>query len=203
MQALNYGNDLIDALGGGMVDEQTKDWIAQRGDGFYSALGERAQQFFSQAKQIHQTISESQAMQMLRNAKSKLDSLWVSNQIQALYDMAQFQTASLTMQRWVMAEETLRRKYLHQEVDGYSDSYKNLQGNAVGEAQYDWRRVMDGVGRLEGDDYILKRYQDYLPEGERELTSFEKLDVLDSWARVRHILEEGGEDPTSLYGNML
>lgn len=201
--ALGYGNDLIDALGGGFVDEQTKNWMAQRNEGFYNALGAQAQQFFQQAQRLHQTISDSQAMQMLRNAKAKLDKFWVSNQIQALFGIEELQTASVTMQRWIMAEETLRRKYLNQEVDGYSKTYENLQGSTVGEQQYDWRRVMDGVGILDGEDYILKRYQDIMLEGERDLTSFERMDILDTWARVRHYLEEGGEDPTSLYGNML
>jgi hypothetical protein len=200
------GADLIDALGGGLPDESTKQWFAQHTQAVTQTLSATGQAFFERARTMYQTISESQALQMLRNLRNKMDDVWSGNKIQPLQTLAALQTAGPIMQRWVMAEPTLRARYLNQEVEGYGENYTNYHGDAVGESHFDYRRVMNGVVVVPEDDskeFVLRHYYDPLSDDERELTLYEKIDILNTWDLVKSLLEEGGEDPTSQYGAML
>lgn len=200
------GADLIDAFGGGMLDDNTKEWFQHHAQTVQQTLTSTGQAFFNRAREMYQTVSESQALQMLRNLRTRADNVWTGNMIQPLRTLEALQTAGPVMQRWVMAEPTLRTRYLNQEVEGYDEQYVNYHGDAVGDAHYDYRRVMNGIVQIPEDEdteWVAKIYFDMMDEGERELTVHERLDILDSWDRVKHYLEEGGEDPTSLYGNQL
>jgi len=199
------GGDLIDALGGGMLDSSTKEWFQHHSNTVRQTLSQTGQTFLDQARNLYQTISESQALQMLRNLRTKHDNVWSGNLIQPLRSLESLQTAGPVMQRWIMAEPTLRQRYLNQEVEGYDDQYINHHGDAVGRDHYDYRRVMNGIVETTNDDedWVARIYIDDLEEGERELNFHEKLDILDTWDLVKHYLEEGDEDPTSPYGNPL
>ena len=65
---------------------------------------------------------------------------------------------------------------------------------------------MNGVVVVPEDDskeFVLRHYYDPLSDDERELTLYEKIDILNTWDLVKSLLEAGGEDPTSQYGAML
>lgn len=199
------GADLIDALGGGFLDDSTKDWFAQQSQAITHTLGQAGQAFFNRAREMYQTVSESQALQMLRNLKAQEHNVWSSNMIQPLRALEVLQTASPIMQRWVMAQPDLRTRYLNQEVEGYGDSYTNYHGDAVGVDHYDYRKVMDAMVVIPNDNddnWVSRNFFEFV-EDDPNLTIHERLDILDTWDLVKHYLEEGGEDPTSPYGNCL
>jgi hypothetical protein len=200
------GADLIDIVAGGRPDEATRQWFSERNEMLQNNLTNASRAFFDRARSLYQTISESQALQMLRNLKSKDDNVWSGNIIEPLRTLEALQTASPVMQRMIMAQPDLRRRYLNQEVEAYGDSYTNFHGDAWGATHFDYRRVMDGVVELSEDDsdgYVIRHYMDYMDEDDRNLTLHEKLDILNTWDVVKQMLEEGGEDPTSPVGNDL
>lgn len=199
------GADLIDALGGGFLDDSTKDWFAQQSQMVSQTLGQAGQAFFGRAREMYQTVSESQALQMLRNLRSRNEDVWSANMIQPLRTLESLQTAGPIMQRWVMGQPDLRTRYLNQEVEGYGDSYVNYHGDTVGVNHYDYRKVMNAMVVIPEDDdkdWVCRNFFEYVDD-DRELTVHERLDVLDTWDVVKRYLEEGGEDPTSPYGNLL
>lgn len=198
------GADLIDIMGGGIPDDSARQWLAQKSEMVRSTLSTAGQVFFEKARSLYDIVSESQALQMLRNLKGRSDDVWSSNQISYLHTLEQLQTAGPIMQRWIMAEPELRTRYIDQTVDGYSDTYVNYHGDVVGDRHYDYRRVMTGVVQVEEDrDFIIQHFSDYMSEDEKELDFYQKIDILNTWDKVRHYLEEGGEDPTSVYGAQL
>ncbi|WP_396190469.1 hypothetical protein [Flavobacterium sp.] len=112
----------------------------------------------------------------------------IDNYIVPLTDIEQLKTANPTMQRWVMAQPELRQLYLNQNVDGYSDQYRNVFGNEVGEADYNYRRVMDGVLQDDGKESFIRRYHEELYPGDRELDHAEKVMILQTHDYISQIL---------------
>lgn len=102
----------------------------------------------------------------------------------------QLQQANTTMQRWVMANPKLKELYVKQNIDGYGEEYRDITDGAIGEDDYNYRRVMSGVIQDVGEDEykIVHYYEDLLP-GDRELTHYEKDIVLNTWSTVDWILE--------------
>lgn len=115
------------------------------------------------------------------------------------------QTANLTMQRWVMAHPVVRQLYLSQNIDGYSNSYQNVFGKEVGEQDYNYRRVMDGVVVDTEDGFVVKHYIDDLMPGDRELDHREKTKILTTYDFIDHLLDTckfdftcSGEEPPKI-----
>jgi hypothetical protein len=196
------GGDIIDVFAGGHLDNNTIGWLGQRNDAVMNTVTTVAREFFNQAQNLYQMVSSSDAMMMMRNLKAKAENTWAFD-IVPIQTLEGLQTANPYMQRWIMAQPELRQRYLNQEVEGYGESYKNYHGEAVGESHYDYRRVMDGVVTYDDKSFGFKEYHEAIPEGERELTVFEKVDVLKIWNTVQYYLDEGEEDPTSVVGAML
>lgn len=197
-----HGVDLMDICAGGHLDSETTSWLSERTDALRATISPIAANFFDQAQSLYTMISSSDAIQALRNMTVRSDNSWMSNQIVYLGNTEQIQNASPLMQRWIMAEPTLRNMYLKNEVEGYGESYTNYHGNTVGEAHYDWRRVHDGMATFTPEGWSYKNYVEDTGE-DRELTVFEKVDILRVHNAVRCSLSEAEMDPTSTVGNML
>ena len=121
------------------------------------------------------------------------------NKIIPLTQLDELQTASFQMQRWIMAEPTIRQTYLNQQIDGYSDTYVNVFGKAVGEDHYDYCRVMDGVVLPNNETHYVKFYANSEDSMDQILTHFDKCDILDTWDFAKWYLDLG-LDPTNPYG---
>lgn len=112
----------------------------------------------------------------------------IDNYFDELLTFKQLQEANLTMQRWVMAHNQIRQMYIDQNLDGYSETYKNIFGKEVGEKDYNYRMVMDGVIVPTEDGWYVKHYiQDLLP-GDRELNHYEKTKILNTWDAMDWLL---------------
>ena len=194
------GLDAFNALRGGFPTSESLGRLNQMYQDSMGYLNQAQQTFAENARRAYRMISESESANLIRNLGTKLSNIW-SNGIEPLESLEDCQTASEIMQRWIMAQPHLRQLYLDNRVEGYSDQYENLQGNRVGEEQYDYRRVMTGVQVTpdEGDAYY-KLYHDTMPEGESVLSVTEQINVLSTWSLIDRLIDEGDEDPTSPYG---
>lgn len=196
------GGDIIDVFAGGHLSNNTVNWLGQRNESIMSTVTTAAQNFFQQAQTLYSMVSSSDAMMLMRNMKAKAENTWAFD-IVPIRNVAELQTANPYMQRWIMAQPDLRQRYLNQEVEGYGESYVNHHGDTFGEAHYDYRRVMDGVMTYDDTQYGFKHYMEATPPEERELTLFEKVDILRTWQTVQQALDDQEEDPTSVTGAML
>lgn len=113
----------------------------------------------------------------------------IDNYFDDLLTFKQLQEANLTMQRWVMSHPQIRQMYIDQNLDGYSETYKNIFGKEVGEKDYNYRLVMDGVITSTDDHWVVKHYIDDLLPGDRELDHFEKAKILNTWQAMDWILD--------------
>lgn len=201
------GSDIMDVVAGGFLDQRTTQWLGERAQQVRTHVTHAGQQFFDQARTMYDVVSNSQAMQMLRNLREKTGGVWNADQIQPLTTLESIQTAAPVMQRWIMAEPTIRERYLNGEMEGYSDTYTNPHGDCIADRHIDWRMVMSGSVDVPEDDspWVSREYIEY-QGGEhpiKPLAVHERQDIRTTWARVVALTEEGGEDPTSVYGNLL
>lgn len=113
----------------------------------------------------------------------------IDNYYQELLTFQQLQNANLTMQRWVMAHPQIKQMHIDQNLDGYSGSYVNISGKTVGEADYNYRRVMDGGVIPTEDGWIVKHYIEDLQIGDQELDHFKKSQIKNTWAAMDWFLD--------------
>ncbi len=196
----SLGTDLIDVFAGGRLGQGVKSYFNERAAEVRATVTGAAAQFFDQARTLYSVIDASAATQILRNLKTKVDTTWQGNEITNLQTLQELQTAAPVMQRWIMAQPDLRSKFLHQEVQGYGESYVNYQGDAVGRRQYDFRRVTEGIVFEDDEGYHVTEYFEAVPDEDTPLTLHQKVDILKTWKQVEHYLQEADEDPTSPEG---
>lgn len=173
---------------------------------FSGMLKDVGNAFVNRATDIYNRFNSSDAMRLARAAVNKVASIFQRDGIFELKTLGEIQNAPPTMQRYIMAEPTLRELFLKQRVDGYAETYLNVHGNNVGEYHYDYRRVMNGVVEIVRNDpeidWRATTYLDELLDGDRELEFTEQIAIRRAWKEVREFLNRE-EDPTSVYGNKL
>lgn len=204
MQIIYGGVDTWDALAYGEQNPINNNYFRNQIATVSNSLNEVGRQFFSDARDIYERFNGSAAMQAIRTATKAVTSMFQPNVVRSLFEISDFQNATLVMQRWIMANPVVRQTYHDQKCDGYSDTYVDMHPGAIGENHYDYRRVMDGIVQdTEDDGWKVKFYPDELAHGDRELFLDEKVDILTSWEIIQGFMKIGKADPTSQYGNNL
>lgn len=180
-------------------------FLREQFNNFTGVLTNTASEFIQASKQQVERFTSHAAVDFARNVlKSFMGTNTVTtDRIFNLFEINQFQGASLQMQRWVMASPVIRELYHAQRCEGYSDTYTDVQPGLVGEQHYDYRRVMDGVMHITDEDWYVKTYVEELKEGDRDLTHGEKMDVIQTWSRLEYLIALNKEDPTSADGGYL
>lgn len=120
----------------------------------------------------------------------------VDNYIYALTTVEQLQHANPTMQRWIMCHPGVRELYLKQNIDGYSDTYRNVFGRGLGIEDYNYRRATDGVLQDNGVESYIHHHHDELYPGDRELDHHEKMAILSTHDLIDHVLKTSDIDFT-------
>ena len=188
----------------GEKDPGTLNYLENQFTKFSNVLSDAGHAFFSNAKSVYDSFNSSEALRLARAAVRKVGSLFRPDAIRSILELGDMQTAPLTMQRFIMAEPTVRQMYHEQRIDGYSDSYVDMDPGVTGENHYDYRRVMDGIVQTtdDGDEFVTW-YIDDLRDGDRTLDITEKVDIMNTWDIVKDLLLNGDRDPTSVWGNKL
>lgn len=199
-RVVDGGVDLFDALTYGSQHPGTQEFFQHQMERLSGAMDGLSQQFTQSMHTLYDRFSSSNAMRYAVAAKRAVGSLWQSDEIRRLATIGDFQHASPVMQRWVMAEPTVRHLYHQQRCEGYEGSYVDLHPGDVGEAHYDYRRVMDGIVKEDPNDpdnWVAVSYLDDPVEGDVPLFLEQQVDILDTWTSVVDFIREGKADPTS------
>ena len=184
--------------------------MGQHLGGMVSDIGAK---FMERAKALYEQAYNSQAMLAAKAAIRATKGLFHPNAIIQLDRLEDLQSAQPVMQRYLMANPAVRQLYFEQRIDGYSDSYVNVHGKAIGHDHYDYRRVMDGVvvdhelqemlhGVKPAEDApewtATTYFEDLLPD-DRELTAMEQADMISNY-RLQAVAISALKDPTNLFG---
>ena len=205
-----YGGDIaFDSLAYGVDQHPANTSYFQRQiESISNTLTDVGQTFFSNAQNLYQQVNNSETMRIARAALRSTVSLFQPNQILSIFDIHKMQNAPVVMQRWIMANPEARTLYHKQQIDGFSDTYRDVSPGIVGEQHYDYRRVMNGIVQddtdPEGNDtWCVKYYPDELYEGDKELVHDERVDILSTYEILEAFLAIGKKDPTSQYDGMM
>lgn len=183
--------------------------IVQNAQNFVGDLGKR---FVQTATNIYQNYVSPEALARVRNI---LHHVKINNdlveRITELIDIQQMQKANLTMQRWIMANPMVRSMYNEQKLDGYSDTYIDVEPNTCGLDNYDYRMATEGMLQItydekgEPDGTLIRQYfvETELRGNDRLLAIDEKADILSTWDAIEAILKLGKKDPTSVVNGYL
>lgn len=207
-QVIVGGTETFNALLYGKPHPGTQKFLSGQLESFSNTLTDVGHRFFEGARDIYERVSGSTAARIARAASRQVRSMWQSDEIRELVDIASIQNAPLTMQRWIMAEPTVRKLYHRQQCDGYSDTYVDLHPDDLGPDHYDWRRVMNGYVIMNEDEdaeyeWEATTYMEELLEEDEDLSHEEQVDIITTWDNVVSYIRAKGSDPTSRYDSSL
>lgn len=163
-----------------------------------------ARQFLDRSRKIFDSYHSAESMRRTRQAIRSAKGLREADSIYSPKTLDDLRAVGWRMQRFLMAEPDVRRKFHRQLVDGYSESYVDMHPGDVGGDHYDWRRVTNGIYREEigpdGEPLIVREvFYEQLVEGDRELDPEEQFRLLDAWD-IQKLFLEAGLDPTNRLG---
>lgn len=198
------GTEEFNALCYGQKNPGTMQYLERQVENISNTLTSAGQAWFADSQQLWDRFNGSDALRLARAAVRKAGSLFQDDAIRSLWKIGEIQNAPLTMQRWIMAEPTVRKMYQEQRCDGYSGTYLDMYPGTIGESNYDYRRVMQGMVTIDGEGQEKTMfYLDELAVGDRELYLDEKIDIINSWEIVASLMKYGQDDVTSVFNSKL
>lgn len=155
-----------------------------------SSFNEFSNRIYNNLTQAYNFVNDRLLQYQIYNSLKSSNMVIVNNSLVEILSFTELQNANLTMQRWVMAHPEVRQMYVNNNVDGYSDTYKNVHGSSVESNHYDYRRVMTDVLRDSDGEYSwsFTHYDDVLEIGDRELEHFEKVQIINTWQGIDWLL---------------
>lgn len=176
----------------------------QIGQGFSNTMSEVGQRMLSSVHGLYEKFNGENVIRLAKAARRKISGIFQQDVVKPLWSVDEIQQATLVMQRWVMAQPDLRKLYHEQRCDGYSNTYLDMQPDSIGEKHYDYRRVMDGLGREDTDgNLVFTHYYDDVHEDDVTLTLQDKVDITNTWDMISRYLKHTNHDPSSIYGEDL
>jgi hypothetical protein len=175
-----------------------REYEASKFQHYKETLSDAGRRFMDSARQLWDQARTWDAEHLVRKALRAASGVFHLNVVTYLGNIYALRTAQPTMQRFIMAQPDIRKAYHRQLIDGYSDSYVDVQPNVIGVRHYDYRRVMDGI-LCDGEDGLYwDEFYDDLHTGDRDLTLMEKSDILETWELAKYYYSRG-IDPTDMF----
>lgn len=190
---------------GGRMNSNNIDYIERSSRKLSTRLSESARRFYDRVEEeVYKRYDHSEAVRLARAAARRVANIWQRDGIYYLEDIGAIQNAKPDMQRAIMADPVVRRRYHRQEIDGYSETYTDLEPGKVGVNHYDYRQITNGIFMDEDDGELnATTYYEDLREGDSDYDPLEQVDILRQWDRIRIILNKAKEDPTSRWNSSL
>lgn len=210
VQLVAGGPEMFDAMLFRESHQGTIDFIANQFANTRNMLVGAGTAFMEKARSVFEEVNSSEAIRRARALARSVENLWEKDDIKSIWELADFQNAKPTMQRWVMANPVVRELFHAQRLDGYSDTYLDMEPGCRGADHYDYRMVMDGVivdtaPEKEGEEagWSYRVFCEEIKEDDRLLDPAEKDMILMSWEAAEAILNMEIDDPTSPVGGKL
>jgi hypothetical protein len=178
--------------------EQVKDRINQKAGVF-------KEEFIQTSNQIFDSVYSARALELTRAAINKAGALFDPDVIKHLNTLSEIQVAKPTMIRHIMANPFIRQKFIDGRCEGYGEAYIDFEPGKIGENHYDFRRVMDGVVRVDEEtgDAFYRLYCEELRPGDEQLSTGQQLDILKTWDSAEGFMRLAAKDPTSPWNSDL
>ena len=174
--------------------------------GTSNILTDAGRSFFETGRKAFEYVTGAEAMRFSNGVLRKVKNMFQRNEFRELETVAEIQQSPQVMHRWLMAEVNLRGLFLDQRCCGFEGTYQNLDGDAIGPEHRDWRLVNDGLVRdHEEHGWVQSYYCD--AREERPAVDYVNADmkftITSAWELMAAAMAEGGDDPTSPFGDKL
>jgi hypothetical protein len=188
----------------GQRNHQTMEFLQNAYQGSRAVFDTSKSAFNDQVTNVFNRFTSADTTRKLQAIKRNIAGAWNGNYIRPLHTTAALQVAPVVMQRYIMAEPTVRRLWQSGMCDGYSKSYFDAEPGKLGDTHNDYRRVQtDMVEFNEDGSFYVIEYSVELNDGDVELDIYDKRAIRDSWAAVKAALITGDDDPTSKWNASL
>lgn len=202
INVIHGGGNAFAALAYPEINPINFNYIEQQFSNFGQTLNEVGRAFFEGGKAIFEKIHNNDAVRAAKAAINAAKGAFKPNVIINLDTLEEIQQAKPVMQRWIMANPYVREIYHNQQCCGYDGSYVDMYPNDIGEAHYDYRRVMNGMVVEDDEGWYVTEYVEDLVEGDRHLQFDEQCDILKTWDLAELFMRKK-EDVTSQFGDKL
>lgn len=185
-------------------DQNTIEYLKDQAMNLSQNLTDSGRLFMDTAREKWAHFFGDNALRAARAAVRTVQTMWDADVIKQLTTIAQMQHAPIVMQRYIMADPTIRTMFLRQQLDGYSDTYQNIHGNVIGHEHYDYRRLNNGIVEERDDGgWEAWTFFEELLEGDHELRFDEQMDLKDSISNIIREIRKRRDDPTSKHNASL
>lgn len=167
-----------------------------------------AQQFFSNMRHALELTDYNRLANIAAMTAHRVATYFDEDVIKPLIDLSALQDPPASMIRWLMANPRVRKLHQSGGCAGYGEVYTDLEPNAVGFGHSEYMVVMNGLEQTDEDGELsFTTYHDVeelvadhnLPK----LDMHEQVSIVESWGVMNKLLDEGYDDPTSQYGEIL
>lgn len=170
----------------------------------HSILTDLGRRYQSNVEQNFEAVSGWKVVNATRKAVAAASGFDAPSVILPIFTPEAMRAASLSMQRFLMADTEIRQMFHKHRIDGWSDTYVDTSPKLIGADHYDHRVSMHGVvERHEAEEgnvsYSVTEYKGELKPWDKPLSTSERLDIRRSAMYLRSKLKKGLDDLTSLY----
>jgi len=185
----------------------TARYIQNQLTNFSNTLTDVGLSFMNASQDIYKQINDSMSVRAAKAAVRRAKGMFHPNVIVYQDNIEDIRSSQPIMQRYNMAQPTVRELYHKQRCDGYSDTYRDMHPGDIKHDHYDYRRVMDGIIYDDVNDegeytWAVNTYAHDNIGDDVDLTFDEKTDIISTWELIEMFMKEG-EDPTDIYENKL
>lgn len=188
-------------------DVNTQNYLREQLNRNCEGFSDVTKKFFQESRNLFERLNNSTAINAAKRALKFAKGLFHPNSIIELDSLEALRGAQAIMQRYIMAEPTIRKLYHEQRCDGFSDTYIDLHPKAIKEDHYDYCRVMQDIVVEEEDsegniNSYFNHYSDVEYSDEPELEFDDQVRILNTW-EVMKLYISNSQDPTDITGGEL
>lgn len=203
MRIVQGGLAAFNGLAYGEQSNDVIDFFRVQASNIPQLMGKYADVFKNTVSDMYHSFYNDDVLKAARLAIYHVSSAAADDCIKLFSELVHIQAATPIMQRYMMAEPTLRAAYHMQRIDGYSESYTDPEPGKVGVEHYDYRRIMNGIVHEddEGMDACTIWVEDYRYNDARDLIIQEQAAILTNH-EIGRAFYKAGIDPTDQYGGL-
>lgn len=185
----------------------TQNYLKEQLNRSCEGFSDITKKFYEESKSLYTKLNNSRILNSAKTAIKYAKGLFHPNTILELNSLEALRSAQAIMQRYIMAEPTIRKMYHEQRCDGFSDTYVDNNPKAIGDNHYDYCRVTHDVILDEVDkEGVMESYSNHYSEvefsEEKELEFEDQVRILNTWEVIKLYITNN-EDPTNITGGEL
>ena len=195
MFAMNIvGDSQFDALRGGLPTDEQRGYFRDMYQNAVSYLDNTRKEFVERSRDLYRTLNNSQAAEIARKLKRSFRGAYTSG-IGDLVTVSDFQDCSRRQQQWLMSDPELRAMADEGIIEGYGLEADRQRDSLMNQSITNGVMMVSDKGEAHYDVHYFVETDNI-----KQCTFDEQALMMKLRRRVREMIEEGGQDPTSQYG---